>query len=189
MRIEKVYSFDGPGFMKEVVAGAEYKRIIPKIESYLPQSSIVGMIMYSGEDYNIVHSEAHGLMQHFVLSWNVIGKEFVPDEQLKDVSIVFNSACRKWIDGISPKERRLFTHIVFKILKAPNADSFSEYSSNLIRTANSIIKSYGSLDKTTRQMIKKIVAQMIKMSRESLSEHIEGIRKPQAAIKEAHNVK
>ena len=38
-------------------------------------------------------------------------------------------------------------------------------------------------------MIKKIVAQMIKMSRESLSEHIEGIRKPQAAIKEAHNVK
>ena len=189
MRIEKVYSFDGPGFMKEVVAGAEYKRIIPKIESYLPQSSIVGMIMYSGEDYNIVHSEAHGLMQHFVLSWNVIGKEFVPDEQLKNVSIVFNSACRKWIDGISPKERRLFTHIVFKILKAPNADSFSEYSSNLIRTANSIIKSYGSLDKTTRQMIKKIVAQMIKMSRESLSEHIEGIRKPQAAIKEAHNVK
>lgn len=189
MRIEKVYSFDGPGFMKEVVAGAEYKRIIPKIESYLPQSSIVGMIMYSGEDYNIVHSEAHGLMQHFVLSWNVIGKEFVPDEQLKDVSIVFNSACRKWIDGISPKERRLFTHIVFKILKAPNADSFSEYSSNLIRTANSIIKSYGSLDKTTRQMIKKIVAQMIKMSRESLSEHIEGIRKPQTAIKDAYNVK
>ena len=189
MRIEKVYSFDGPGFMKEVVAGAEYKRIIPKIESYLPQSSIVGMIMYSGDDYNIVHSDAHGLMQHFVLSWNVIGKEFVPDEQLKDVSIVFNSACRKWIDGISPKERRLFTHIVFKILKAPNADSFSEYSSNLIRTANSIIKSYGSLDKTTRQMIKKIVAQMIKMSRESLSEHIVGIRKPQAVIKDAHNVK
>ena len=36
---------------------------------------------------------------------------------------------------------------------------------------------------------KKIVAQMIKMSRESLSEHIEGIRKPQAAIKAANNVK
>ena len=86
MRIEKVYSFDGPGFMKEVVAGAEYKRIIPKIESYLPQSSIVGMIMYSGEDYNIVHSEAHGLMQHFVLSWNVIG----------------NYKCRndKWYDNL-----------------------------------------------------------------------------------------
>ena len=189
MRIGRIYSFDGPGFMKEVIESPEYERISPKIESYLPQSSIVGMIMYSGDDYNIVHSDAHGIMQHFVLSWNVIGKEFVPDEKLKDVSVVFISPCRKWIDGISPKERRLFIHIVFRILKAPNAGSFNEYSSNLIKTANSIIKSYGSLDKTTRRMIKRIVAQMIKMSRESISEHIDEKKKPQAGIKGAHGVK
>lgn len=179
-RINKVYSFDGPGFMRDVVESREYLQIKPRIESYLPQSSIVGMIMYNGDDYNIVHSDAHGIMQHFVLSWNLIGRKFVPDEQLKDVSVVFNSACRKWIDEISPKERRQFIHIVFRILKAPNAGSFSEYSSNLIKTANSIIKSYGSLDKTTRRMVKRIVAQMLKMSRESLSEHIDEKKKPQA---------
>ena len=44
-RIVKVYSNDGPGFSEEMIQSKEYQRMLPKIKTILPESSIVGMLL------------------------------------------------------------------------------------------------------------------------------------------------
>lgn len=41
-RIDRVYSFDGPGVDESTLHSEGYGRISPRIESYIPQSSVVG---------------------------------------------------------------------------------------------------------------------------------------------------
>ena len=63
-RIINVYNNDGPGFCEDVIQTKEYQEIIPKTNTYIPQSSIIGRLMNHKEEYTIVESTQKGIMQH-----------------------------------------------------------------------------------------------------------------------------
>ena len=50
-RILAVYSNDGPGFRRDIVESVAYQRVLPKIHTILPESSIVGMLLEHQEAY------------------------------------------------------------------------------------------------------------------------------------------
>lgn len=56
-RILRVYSFDGPGVDEETLGCQGYERISARIESYIPQSSVVGMLLH-------LSSPVHGSAIH-----------------------------------------------------------------------------------------------------------------------------
>ncbi len=171
-RINGIYSYDGPGFLLEVVESDGYKKIAPKIHSYIPQGSIVGMIMYSEEDYCIVHSTNHGILQHIAASWELVGKHFMPGEKLSGSSRIFGRACKKWISEIDSEARENFVTLLFQMLKAGKADTIGELGANIIKAANGVLKSYIGLDKTTRKMLRNTTAQFIKLNMQSITEDI-----------------
>ena len=41
-RIIGVYNNDGPGFQENIINSKEYKEIIVKVHTFMPQSSIIG---------------------------------------------------------------------------------------------------------------------------------------------------
>lgn len=169
-RIVSIMNYDGPGFLQDIVERSEYRSILPKIETYMPQESIVGMIMYHDENYNIVHSVEKGFQQHSSLTWEVLGSRFVSDKDFDRRSIIFNSACKKWVSEISVEEREKFIRIVFQILRSGEADTVTGFTSKIMTSVNSVIKSYSGLDKTTRKMIRDIIKQMVKLGTQSISE-------------------
>ena len=67
-RIERVINADGPGFDKSVIQTENYKKILNKIETYIPQSSIVGRLLEHEEEYQVVKSIQKGVMQHDIYS-------------------------------------------------------------------------------------------------------------------------
>jgi len=73
--IKGVFNFDGPGFQNEFLESDGFKRVKDKILSFVPESSIIGILM-GHCDYLIVKSSAHSVLQHDPLSWNIIGKRF-----------------------------------------------------------------------------------------------------------------
>lgn len=75
-RIEAVYNYDGPGFDSKVLSEPGYQRICQKIQTFVPQSSVVGMLLGHEEKYIIVHSEQTFLQQHDTYSWEVLQKHF-----------------------------------------------------------------------------------------------------------------
>ena len=70
-RILSVQNNDGPGFPDAVAVRESFRRIWPRVHTYLPQSSVVGLLMGHGEAYTIVHSTNSGLKQHDMYSWEV----------------------------------------------------------------------------------------------------------------------
>ena len=62
-RIVKVYSNDGPGFSEEMIQSKEYQRMLPKIKTILPESSIVGMLVERQEKFEVVKSSQSGIQQ------------------------------------------------------------------------------------------------------------------------------
>ncbi len=52
-RILAVYSNDGPGFMGAMMDKDEYRSMLSKIHTFIPESSIVGLLLEREEDYEL----------------------------------------------------------------------------------------------------------------------------------------
>ncbi|MEG0367371.1 MAG: Mbeg1-like protein, partial [Coprobacillus sp.] len=63
-RITQIYNFDGPGFQEEVMTSQEYRSMLPRIHSFIPHYSFFGIVLGHEENYSVVHSHAHGMLQH-----------------------------------------------------------------------------------------------------------------------------
>lgn len=168
-RIVRVQNYDGPGFLQEYVESEGYRRIIDIVDSYTPKASIVGMIMFSGDDNVIVESSEKGFMQHTAISWQVLGSHFQTADSYENFSVVFSKANKIWINEISREERALFIEIVFKVLKS-GFDTVTGLKEGFFNTATTILKSYNDVDKETRKLIRSIIGQIIKLSTSSYKE-------------------
>ena len=62
-RIINVYNNDGPGFHEDIINTEEYKRVINKVTTYIPQDSIFGMLLNHEEKYTIVQSNEKMLVE------------------------------------------------------------------------------------------------------------------------------
>ena len=61
-RITHIYNYDGPGFTEDVLNSDSYKSICVLVNTFVPQSSVVGMLLGHEEKYTIIHSTESGIM-------------------------------------------------------------------------------------------------------------------------------
>ena len=125
-RIIEVYSQDGPGFSEAMMEDPGYQRIIPKVRSFVPQSSVIGMLLEHEEPYTIVKSNQIGIMQHDPYSWEILGPGFVPVEELTEDSRFLDRTFKSWLAGMTNEERSDFFDTVFGLLASGDASSVGE---------------------------------------------------------------
>lgn len=70
-RIDKIYNFDGPGFLPEVLNYVGYDNILNKIITILPTSSVIGLLLNRKEKVKLVSSSNFFVMQHDLYSFEV----------------------------------------------------------------------------------------------------------------------
>ena len=124
-RILSVSNLDGPGFMDHIIAAPGYQRILPKIRTYVPQSSICGLLLEHEEARTVIQSSQLGLLQHDPYSWGVLGSDFVPDEQKPD-SLFLDRTLRSWLAAMTMEERNAFFDAVFGLLMTDNTRDIRE---------------------------------------------------------------
>lgn len=120
-RILAVFNQDGPGFLEHITKSEGYIRILPKIKTYVPQSSIIGMVLSHQEPHIIIHSKQLGIMQHDLYSWEVMGADFLLAESMTADSRFWEQTFRGWIDGMKPEERSHFFDTLFRLLETEDA--------------------------------------------------------------------
>ena len=59
-RVDAIYSYDAPGLNKTIIETEGYQRTSPNIRRFVPQGSIVGMMLEVPEPTTIVKSRAFG---------------------------------------------------------------------------------------------------------------------------------
>ena len=76
-RILSVHNHDGPGFHSAMLRDPGYQAILPRVRTFVPQSSVVGMLLEHEEPYTVVKSRQLSLLQHEPFSWEVLGGGFI----------------------------------------------------------------------------------------------------------------
>lgn len=168
-RILAVYNNDGPGFDSAVLETAGYKNIKEKIKTFVPQSSVVGMLLQHEEEYFVIHSTQIGLMQHDLYSWEVVRDQFVHLDTVTDGSKFIDQTLKTWVAALEPEQREQFVDALFSIFEQTEATSLKELTENWYTNARVILKSLRNMDDTMRQTISETLRVLLKSARQNLA--------------------
>ena len=143
-RILEVYTNDGPGFRSEVMEREAYKRILPRVVSIVPDTSIVGMLLTNNVGHIVVKSKDVGLLQHNALTWMVDQNRFRHTKQSAFGSFI-NRSQKEWLSNLDDKSREMFVNTLFSFFEATGMDTFDEMIANGRTSAEKIITSIKNL--------------------------------------------
>ena len=137
-RIKAVYSFDGPGFNDEVLVSKEWANTVGKIYSYIPESSIVGMVLGYCCNYTIVKSDNVGIMQHNPFNWHIDAGQFVEASKTSFVSRLFSGTMQRFLASCPKEQRKVLVETAFKIIEVSGAQTAEEIPSAVFKNFNEI---------------------------------------------------
>lgn len=126
LRINKVYSNDGPGYRREVLESDVYQEMQERIVSIIPQSSVVGRLLEHNDKYQVVQSHASGLWQHDGFSWEVKGTCFVSAPQLTADSERIERAVKQWVAEMDESQQEKLVDSIYSVLTATNAKTLTD---------------------------------------------------------------
>lgn len=167
-RIVEVYNEDGPGFDDDIICTDQYKEIIEKVHTYIPQSSVIGRLLNHEEAYTVVQSTANGIMQHDLYSWQVLGSKFVSLEEVTNGSEFVDQTIKGWVKSVSPEQRAQFIDILFEILNSTEAYTLTELSSKKFATARAILKKYQNIDDESKKLISKTLHALLSIVKDNI---------------------
>lgn len=171
-RIEAVFNNDGPGFDKALLATDGFDRVAEKTHTFVPQSSVIGMLLEHEEPYTVVRSGSSGLMQHDLYSWEVSGPDLVKLSRVTTSSRVIDETLHDWIAAMSYEQREKMTDALFTVLGSSGAETLREMSGNLYKTAGAMLNSVKELEPETLSAFKQIITLLVKMAGRNISEEI-----------------
>ena len=156
-----VYNFDGPGFKKEFIESERYQEMKELIETWVPESSIVGMLLEHEEDYQVVKSSQNGFMQHDATSWEVLGASFIRLPAVKPSSRRMAAGVKEWMNGLCPEELEVFGNHIYEILTVTDAKTLGDLNKDRWKSVTAMIQSFNSMDKKTKEMLFALVKAMV----------------------------
>jgi hypothetical protein len=176
-RIINIYNNDGPGFDDEIIKTKEYKEILPKVHTYIPQSSVIGRLLNHEEKYTVVQSIQKGIMQHDLYSWQLEGKEFICLEKVTNGSEIFDKTLKEWLINITPEQRGIVIDTAFDILNTTEVEYFSELKKNWFLNIRLMLGRYKNLDDESKKVISEIVQKLVSTVKNIISNEMISFRK------------
>lgn len=125
-RILEVYNNDGPGFTGYLMGDPGYIAMVPKIRTFIPQSSVIGMLLEHEEPYTVIRSKTVGLLQHDLYSWEVCGPCFIPVQEITDSSQFVDATIKTWFADMTNQERNQLVDAMFALLGTGGVDNAIE---------------------------------------------------------------
>ncbi|MBE7016002.1 MAG: DUF2974 domain-containing protein, partial [Ruminococcaceae bacterium] len=168
-KISCIYNYDGPGFESKFLQSAEYESIKGKVTTFIPQSSVVGMLLEHEDDYTIIHSSNNvGIMQHDFYSWDVICRNFVYTGAMTNDSRAVDKTLKSWLNDMTYEQRELFIDTIYNIVLKTNAKTVKELTDNWFSSAGVILRSVKDLDEPTKKAVNKALLEFAKCAKNSI---------------------
>ena len=168
-RILTVYSNDGPGFRQEFLDSEGFGRILPRILSILPSSSLFGRLLDNRCRHHIIKSTAEGMAQHNGFTWSILRNRFEETEETKG-SVRREQVIDIWLEGMNDETRESVTDVIFSLLEATGKDTMEEIGSQKWRSIASMLSSLKGLAKEQRRELLHQAGQLIKSGALALTE-------------------
>ena len=114
-RIKQIYCWDAPGVHRSILNTEGYQRVVSKAKRYIPQDSIVGLMLESQVPYHIIESQGSGISQHSALMWNIEEDHFVELTELTRNSQLTDQTFKQWTEVVSDEDLKLFFDTFFEL--------------------------------------------------------------------------
>jgi hypothetical protein len=168
-RITEIYCNDAPGFSSRVIASEGYRAIQKKIISFVPESSVVGMLFEHGENYTVVKSTQLGLLQHDIYSWEVTYNDVIRLDKVNKQSRFIDKTIKEWIAGLDKEQRQGFAEALYNILNSTKASSIPELTADWFKNATLMIQSLTNINETSRDMVFKTIGALFQAAKNNLN--------------------
>ncbi|WP_304948928.1 DUF2974 domain-containing protein [Streptococcus sinensis] len=173
-RIQSIYSYDAPGLNHSVIASQGYQTISDKIKRYIPQGSIVGMMLETPKQAQIVKSTAiGGLAQHDTFSWQISDQTFVLLDNLNPDSLQVDKTLKNWVDSVSDEELKDFFDLFFGLILDAGITSINDLAK--LENVNKILTVFENANALTdpeREMLTRLAKLLVDMRYQSWKDDI-----------------
>lgn len=158
-RIERIFCFDGPGFAFDIKQWDGFQAILPKTTSFIPQSSVVGVLLSYFPYYTVIESsEANTLWQHDAFSWQIKRDEFVIHQEGRTKESYFaEKAVQTWLSRLDDTERKEFITTLFEVMFGTGAETLSELTANGLAHSLHILQELHTVDSERRKELFAVI--------------------------------
>ena len=184
-RIQSIYSYDAPGLNHSVITSQGYQTISDKIKRYIPQGSIVGMMLETPKQAQIVKSTAiGGLAQHDTFSWQISDQTFVLLDNLNPDSLQVDKTLKNWVDSVSDEELKDFFNLFFGLILDAGISSINDLTK--LENFNKILAVFENANALTdqeREMLSRLAKLLVDMRYQSWKDDM-NLLKPSKLVQE-----
>ena len=161
LRIVDIFCFDSPGLYRSVLETKGYQNIVPLAMRYIPQDSLVGLMLESEVPYVIVKSNATGAMQHSAMTWEIEDGQFIKMEKLTKNSQLNDQTFKKWTESVSDEEFELFWNVFFELLFSVGIDTVNDLYGQFMHYVQEFLKAAGNMDEEKRELLTRIALLLV----------------------------
>lgn len=161
-KIKRVISFDSPGFTEEFVNDDAYINTLPKISKFVPEESMIGMLLTDKSKVQIVKSDGIGFYQHDPFMWQIEGTDFVPGTKIVMRAKIIDTTFNEWVFGFAPEQREQFLEGMFLLVEKTNeanSPTFRQWMENLLTNIPLALDAVKGLSPQDRALSAKVIKQ------------------------------
>jgi len=157
-KVSAVYTYDAPGLQAHLTETTGYQDVIPKIHRFVPQGSVIGMMLEVPDTPIVVKSTAlGGIAQHSTFSWQTEGQHFVQLEAISSESLQIKDTLKEWVDSVPDEELELYFDLFFGTILESGISSINELSSkNAIDHVRQLVSQAQSLEPEQIEILKNL---------------------------------
>lgn len=165
-KIVKIYSYDGPGLLKEELNSNRFKKIEDRFTHIVPSNSVVGLMLYS-KKYKVIQTNHVGVISHYALNWQVDNQNIIPDK-LKKSSIELKDKMDRWLDKYNKEEKQKFVEEIFEIFNRRGINSLMQITNKptillkILNDASKVDVKSSSMFKEFIEMVRKFFFKNVK---------------------------
>ena len=162
-RVDAIYCYDAPGLNKAIIETEGYQRVAHLIHRFVPQGSIVGMMLEVPEPATIVKSRAFGgFAQHDAFTWMVEKDTFVTLDQTSPDSQQTDETLKQWVREVPDSQLKKFFDTFFGLFLDAGITSINDLMDlKNCSKIKEIFQNAQDLDPTEREMLERLAKQLI----------------------------
>ena len=155
-RIQQIYCWDAPGVHRSILGTEGYQRVVSKAKRYIPQDSIVGLMLESQVPYHIIESQGSGISQHSALMWNIEDDHFVELTELTKKSRLTDQTFKQWTEVVSDEDLKLFFDTFFELFFEMGVETVNDVYYNFRLYMQKFFEKAYQMDTEKREILLRV---------------------------------
>ncbi len=160
-KLVQIYNFDGPGFNRKMINDEAYRRVEERILTFVPEQSIVGLLMEHEENYKVVESTEFSILQHEGFSWVIDRDTFVLVDSVDKFSKSLSVTLKAWLAQMNQEERKAVVDAFFDVFVNAGINDFMEIVDMDVKKAGLLIKEVAKVPSEQRDKVMKLIKLLI----------------------------